>query len=106
MLDLPRLVILRAVMLHGGITAAAREMQYSHSAVSQQLSVLEREVGVRLLERRGRTVGLTAAGMELVRSTEAILAAVERAEADLARSQREPRGVVAEIDFPAREIDA
>ncbi|WP_175414037.1 LysR family transcriptional regulator [Agrococcus sp. SGAir0287] len=94
MLDLPRLVILRAVQLHGGITAAARELQYSHSAVSQQLSVLEREVGVPLLERRGRTVGLTAAGIELVRSTEAILAAVERAEADLARSQREPRGVV------------
>ncbi len=94
MLDLPRLVILRAVAMHGGITAAARELSYSHSAVSQQLAVLEREVGVPLLERTGRSVRLTTAGAELVRSTEAILAAVERAEADVARSSHEPRGVV------------
>lgn len=94
MLDLPRLVILRAVLVHGSVTAAARELAYSHSAVSQQLSVLEREAGVRLLERSGRTVRLTPAGLELVRNTEAILAAVETAESDLARAHAEPRGVL------------
>lgn len=94
MLDLHRLALLREVKLRGSITAAARELSYTHSAVSQQLTLLEHETGVVLLERVGRGVRLTAAGEELARNTEPILAAVERAEADLAASQRRPRGII------------
>ncbi|SJM71828.1 LysR family transcriptional regulator [Gulosibacter sp. 10] len=94
MLDLHRLTLLREVKLRGSMTAAARELSYSHSAISQQLSLLEREAGVRLLERAGRNVRLTPAAEELVRNTEAILAAMERAEADLAATRHEPKGEV------------
>ena len=99
MLDLHRLTLLRAVKLHGSMSAAAREISYSHSAISQQLGVLEKETGVVLLEKVGRNVRLTPAGEELVRNTEAILAAMERAEADLATSHERPQGVVTVAAF-------
>ncbi|WP_051222503.1 LysR family transcriptional regulator [Agrococcus lahaulensis] len=94
MLDLTRLLMLRAVALHGSITAAARELSYSHSAISQQLSLLERETGAVLLERVGRTARLTPVGRELVQNIEAVLAALEHAEAELAAAREQPRGVI------------
>ena len=99
MLDLHRLTLLREFKLRGSMTAAARELSYSHSAISQQLSLLEKEAGVVLLEKTGRNLKLTAAGEELVRNTEAILAAVERAESDLASAREHPRGVVTVAAF-------
>ena len=94
MLDLHRLTLLREVKLHGSMSAAARELGYSHSAISQQLGVLEKETGVALLEKVGRNVRLTPAGEELVRNTDAILAAIERAESDLATAHERAHGVV------------
>ena len=99
MLDLHRLTVLREVKLHGSMSAAARELSYSHSAISQQLGVLEKETGVVLLEKVGRNVRLTPAAEELVRNTEAILAAMERAEADLATSHERAQGVVTVAAF-------
>lgn len=92
MLDLNRIRLLREVSLHGSMSAAARSLSYSHSAISQQLSLLERETGVKLLERAGRNVQLTAAGRELVRNTETVLAAMEKAESDLAASHGRAQG--------------
>ena len=94
MLDLNRLVMLRAVAMHGSITAAARELAYTHSAISQQLSLLERETGTVLLEKVGRTARLTPVGLELVRNTEPVLAAMEHAETELAASHHQPRGIL------------
>ncbi|MFV0435403.1 MAG: LysR family transcriptional regulator [Leucobacter sp.] len=94
MLDLRRLVILRELKQQGTMSAAARELSYTHSAVSQQLALLERETGVTLLERAGRSVRLTPAGEELVANTEAVLAALEKAESDLATAHERPQGVV------------
>jgi molybdate transport repressor ModE-like protein len=99
MLDVHRLTLLREVKLHGSMSAAARELAYSHSAISQQLGVLEKETGVILLEKVGRNVKLTPAGEELVRNTEAILAAIERAESDLATSHQRAQGVVTVAAF-------
>ncbi len=92
MLDLNRIRLLREVSLHGSMSAAARNLSYSHSAISQQLAQLERETGVKLLERAGRNVQLTGAGRELVRNTETVLAALEKAESDLATSHRRAQG--------------
>lgn len=94
MLDLHRLTLLREVQLRGSMTAAGKELSYTHSAISQQLALLEKEAGVVLLERVGRNVKLTPAGEELVRNTEAILVAMERAESDLATTHQRPQGVV------------
>ena len=94
MLDLHRLTLLREIKLSGSMTAAARKLSYTHSAISQQMSLLEKEAGVALLERVGRNVRLTPAGEELVANTETILAAMERAESDLASAHQRPVGVV------------
>jgi molybdate transport repressor ModE-like protein len=94
MLDVHRLVLLREIHLRGSITAAARSLSYTHSAVSQQIALLEKEAGVPLLEKVGRGVRLTPAAEELVRHAHDILTIIERAEADLAASDTEVRGAL------------
>jgi DNA-binding transcriptional LysR family regulator len=100
MLNVTRLRMLREVAARGTITAAAEALFMTPSAVSQQMSVLEREAGTPLLERRGRSVGLTDAGTMLVANTEQILADIERAEADLAAAGRGVVGRVRVSAFP------
>ena len=84
MLDLRRLRLLRELKARGTIAAVADALQYTPSAVSQQLAILEREAGVPLLERAGRGVRLTDAALVLVEHAEALLERAEVAEADLA----------------------
>lgn len=84
MLDLRRLRLLRELAARGTLAAVAEALSYSPSSVSQQLSELEREAGVRLLERAGRGVRLTDAAYVLVRHAEALLTRMEQAEAELA----------------------
>jgi DNA-binding transcriptional LysR family regulator len=83
MLDVRRLRVLREVSLRGSFSAAAQALAYSQSAISQQIAVLEREAGTRLVERHGRRVRLTDAGQALVRRADAILAELAAAEAEL-----------------------
>jgi DNA-binding transcriptional LysR family regulator len=84
MLDLARLRLLRELHSRGTIAAVADALQFTPSAVSQQLSTLEREAGVPLLERAGRGVRLTDAALVLVEHAEALLERAALAEADLA----------------------
>src|SRR5687768_16195560 len=84
MLELRRLRLLRELHERGTIAAVADALQYTPSAVSQQLAQLERETGVRLLERAGRGVRLTDPALLLVEHAEALLARAELAEAELA----------------------
>jgi DNA-binding transcriptional LysR family regulator len=74
--------MLRELSLHGTIRAAASSLSFTPSAVSQQLSALERDLGVELLERRGRSVQLTPAAQLLVERTERILVELAAAEAE------------------------
>lgn len=98
MLNVNRLRMLREVASRGSIAAAAEGLFMTPSAVSQQMAVLEREAGVPLLERSGRGVRLTDAGRGLVSRTEEVLAALQRAEADLAAAGR---GVVGRVRLSA-----
>jgi DNA-binding transcriptional LysR family regulator len=84
MLDLRRLRLLHELHARGTIAAVAEAVQYTPSAVSQQLGVLEREAGVALLEPAGRGVRLTDAAIVLVRHADALLERAELAEAELA----------------------
>src|SRR5215218_6811752 len=84
MLDLRRLRLLRELHERGTVAAVADALQFTPSAVSQQLAVLEREAGVSLLEKAGRGVRLTDAALVLVGHAEALLERAARAEADLA----------------------
>jgi DNA-binding transcriptional LysR family regulator len=94
MLDLRRLRLLRELRDRGTIGAVATALDYSASTVSQQLRVLEAEVGAKLLERTGRRVQLTPAGATLARHAERLLAAAEEAEADLAAVSGSVAGTV------------
>ena len=91
-LDVRRLRLLREVALRGTIAAAADALGFTPSAVSQQLSTLERESATALLERSGRTVRLTDAGRLLVERTGPVLVALEEAQAALEASRREVGG--------------
>ena len=84
MLDLRRLRLLHELHARGTIAAVADALQYTPSAVSQQLAVLEREAGVALLERAGRGVRLTDAAIVLTRHADALLEQAALAEAELA----------------------
>jgi DNA-binding transcriptional LysR family regulator len=84
MLDLRRLRLLHELRRRGTVTAVAEALSYSPSTVSQQLAVLQREAGTALFEPAGRRVRLTDAALVLADHAERLLAAAERAEADLA----------------------
>jgi DNA-binding transcriptional LysR family regulator len=84
MLHLGRLRLLRELHDRGTIAAVADALRFTPSAVSQQLAMLERETGVRLLERAGRGVRLTDAALVLTGHAEALLDRAALAEAELA----------------------
>jgi molybdate transport repressor ModE-like protein len=83
MLDVRRMRVLREVATRGSFSAAAEALSFTQSAVSQQIAALEREAGTTLVERRARGVRLTEAGEAVVRHTEAIMARLAEAEAEL-----------------------
>lgn len=56
---------LRAVVERGSLSGAAKELGYTTSAISQQISSLERDLGASLFERGPRSVRVTAAGEHL-----------------------------------------
>jgi DNA-binding transcriptional LysR family regulator len=99
MLDVHRLRLLRELERRGTLAAVAQALSYSPSAISQQLSQLESEAGVTLLEPAGRGVRLTPQARILVQHTEAILRQLEEAEADLRASLAEVRGTLRVASF-------
>jgi DNA-binding transcriptional LysR family regulator len=84
MLNVARLKVLKEVAYRGSFSAAAEELSYTQSAISQQIAALEAEAGTALLQRHARGVSLTAAGQMLMGHAEGILARLEAAEASLA----------------------
>jgi DNA-binding transcriptional LysR family regulator len=72
-----------AVAEEGGLSAAARRLHLSQSALSQVVQSLERQLGVRLLTRTHTGATPTAAGQVLVRSARALLAEHDRAVAEV-----------------------
>ncbi len=86
--------------MRGTIAAVAEALAFTPSAVSQQLSALEREAGTPLLERTGRRVALTPAAQNLVRHTEAVLERLEMAAADLAAARHGLSGPLRIGAFP------
>jgi DNA-binding transcriptional LysR family regulator len=100
MIDVGRLVALRAVATYGTVTAAAGALHCTPSAVSQHLGKLERETGATLVERDGRRLRLTEAGRVLVEHAGRVLAAVEEAEAALAAHHETVSGRITISSFP------
>ena len=92
MLNTQRLNVLHQLKQRGTLSRVAEALSYSPSAISQQLTQLEAEAGVTLLEPAGRGVRLTVQGELLAMHAGRILRAIDEAEAELAASSSEVRG--------------
>jgi DNA-binding transcriptional LysR family regulator len=73
MLDVHRLRVFRSVVASGSIQAAAVNLGYTASAVSQHVSALQRETGLKLISRIGRGIEPTAAGLALADEIDGVL---------------------------------
>lgn len=100
-MDAGRLRMLRELADHGTVAAVAQVLSMTPSAVSQQLKILQREAGVALIEPDGRRVRLTDAGQVLVGHADAVLAALDRARAEMDAYRSTPRGTVSVSFFPS-----
>ena len=93
----------------GAMSAAARELGMTPSAVSQQIRLLEEETGVTLLHRSTRKLTLTEAGAVFFTGCAAMVQAALHAEQRLAELRDEPVGelrVAAPVDFAGAHLTA
>jgi molybdate transport repressor ModE-like protein len=80
MLDAGRLAVLVEIAHAGSIAGAAQRLSFTPSAVSQQLSKLERDLGCQLVQRHPRGVRLTPIGRMLVTHAETVVGELRTAE--------------------------
>jgi DNA-binding transcriptional LysR family regulator len=91
----------------GSLTAAAAALDTSLPSVVRTLAALERELGVRLLNRTTRRIHLTEEGAQYLERCRAILAAVQESEAAFSVGRAEPQGrltVTASVLFGRRYV--
>lgn len=101
MLAPQRLLLLSTIARCGSLTAAAVELGYSPSALSQQLAALERAVRAPVLERHARGVRPNHVGALLVKHADRIAAVLREAETDVADVLRGAAGTVDIASFPS-----
>jgi DNA-binding transcriptional LysR family regulator len=93
-MDLPSLQAFLKVVQTGSFTRAADALHTQKAHLSRVVSQLERELGVRLLERTTRALSLTEVGREFFERAVGILASVEDAQRVVQKAQGEPRGTL------------
>jgi len=94
MSDLNRMVIFFQVVEAQSFSGAARQLGIARSAVSRHIALLEKTIGVRLLNRSTRRLSLTEAGETYYQSCARIVAEMETATQRINRLQEEPRGTL------------
>ncbi|MGW8537954.1 LysR family transcriptional regulator [Rhodococcus qingshengii] len=107
LLDLHRVTQFEAVARHLNITRAANELYLSQQAVSASIKSLERELGVRLLERVGRRLELTPSGTVLRGGAASLLdaaSALTRRIHDAQRERNRPLAIAFTPDVTADDI--
>ena len=104
MLDVRRLRLLHELALRGTLANVAAALNQSASSVSQQLSLLEREVGVPLLRKVGRHVQLTPQALILVGHTTVVLDRLELAESEVNTSLAIAEGTVRVAAFQSAAL--
>jgi DNA-binding transcriptional LysR family regulator len=83
-----------AVVAHSGFSAAARALGVPKSRVSRRVALLEKRLGVRLIDRTTRGLGVTQVGQQVFERARAAVVEAEAAEEVALRMQTEPRGLV------------
>ncbi|HZO22512.1 MAG TPA: LysR substrate-binding domain-containing protein [Steroidobacteraceae bacterium] len=91
---LRQMKVFAVVARHLSFTRAARELHLTQPAVSQQIRLLEQEVGLPLFEKIGRKVHLAPAGEELLRYANQTLELLREASESLAAMRGLRRGVL------------
>jgi len=84
--DIPSLLALRAfdaAARHGGLSAAARELNVTHAAIGQHLRALEAHFGITLMARDGRGMALTPQGQQLAGALSDAFGTIAAASRDL-----------------------
>ncbi len=76
-IPLQTLPTFRAVATLCNLRAAAEQLHLTHSAISQQIRLLEEQLGFALFDRRGRRVVLNAAGAAFLQAVEPALAQID-----------------------------
>src|ERR1700730_15860434 len=94
MLDLNDIVVFARVVEAGSFTAAARLLGTPKTTVSRRIAALEREVGVRLIERTTRSLHMTGAGRVYYEQSSQALRTIEDANLRLAEARAEPSGTI------------
>ncbi|OGB50811.1 MAG: LysR family transcriptional regulator [Burkholderiales bacterium RIFOXYD12_FULL_59_19] len=97
--NLPRLMVFAVVAKRGSFTQAAAELGTTKSAVSQQVKLLENEIGERVLNRTTRGVALTALGEKILLRCELLQDQVNLVFSDIANAGIAPKGRFA-VTFP------
>jgi len=97
--QLPRLMVFTVVAQKRSFTQAAKHLRVSKSAVSQQVSLLESELGVRLLNRTTRELSLTALGAKLLERCSSLQDQVSLLFNDITEAGISPSGRFA-VTFP------
>src|SRR6266436_2631316 len=100
MLDLNDIVVFARVVEAGSFTAAARLLGMPKTTVSRRIAALEREVGVRLIQRTTRSLNMTDAGRLYYEQSSQALRTIEDANLRLAEARAEPSGTI-RISAPA-----
>ena len=93
-IDLNLVSVFSRVVELGSFTAAARALGLPKSSVSRAVTRLEESLGVRLLQRTTRKLGLTQAGSHYLSEVRGPLQRLVEASSDVAELTREPRGLV------------
>lgn len=94
MYDVRRLRMLLEIHERGTLTAAAKTLHLTSSAISQQISVLEKEAGTPLIQKVGRGVQLTTAGLVLVEGARTVLQEFDAMKTRIESLTGEARGIV------------
>jgi DNA-binding transcriptional LysR family regulator len=84
MLDLQRLQIFRKVATLRSFSAAALELSYTQSSVSEAVATLQRELGVTHFDRSSRPIRVTPSGQVVLVHADALIAHATTIETDLA----------------------
>lgn len=103
--QLPALLVFARVARHASFTRTARELGVSPSALSQTVRALETRLGVRLLNRTTRRVGLTEAGDVLLARIGPALADIDGALDDLRQQRTRPAGTL-RVTMPRGVVSA
>ena len=94
MIDLNDIVVFIRVVEAGSFTAAARLLGMPKTTVSRRIASLEREVGVRLVQRTTRSLNMTDAGRLYYEQSSQALRTIEDANLRLAETRAEPSGTI------------